>query len=268
MKKAYWSLCIILLAITLSACGGKQSPAPDDPIPAENEILDTDNPFLLADFSSAGVFSGSGDIIGTYGYIEVGRDQVPDFYSSDFSRFIAEFVDAKVRNSGRNWITIILDDGTGFCFTGSNSVVANYGMVDEEGGVVKTLGICMLSSETGEFEYTDFCIREIPNPNFLQEALAPENSFKPAPEEIFLTTAEENGYGDQSFYVEGEVTGRLEVSGFDTIQLTTENGDLYVSAVLVDLPDVSIGDNLTVFFVYTGRSIEFDVACAAYVYSE
>ena len=58
--EANWSLCIILLAITLSACGGKQSPAPNDPIPAENEILDTDNPFLLANFSSAGVFSGSG----------------------------------------------------------------------------------------------------------------------------------------------------------------------------------------------------------------
>lgn len=268
MRKAYWGLCIILLAIILSACGGKQSPTPDDSIPAENEILDTDNPFLLADFSTAGVFSGSGDIIGTYGYIEVGKDQVPDFYSSDFSHFLAEFVDAKVRDSGRNWISIIFDDGTGFCFVGSNGAAAVYGIVDEEGGVVKESGICMLSSETGEFEYTDFCIREIPNPDFLQEALAPENSFKPAPEEIFSTTAEENGYGDQTFYVEGEVTDRLEVSGFDTIQLTTEDGDLYVSAVLIDLPDVSIGDNITVFFVYTGRSIELDVACAAYVYSE
>lgn len=267
MKKIYWSLCVILFAIILSACGGEQPPALDDPAPTENKILDTDNPLLLADFSTSGVFNESGDVIGVYGYIKVSKEQIPDFYSPDFSDFMAEFVDEKVKNSGRNWISIIFDDGTGFTFARSNSVAADYGTVDRSGRIIKSFGVCMLSSD-GVFEFTDYCIREIPDPNFLQKALAPGNSFKPAPEEMFSTPAKENGLEDETFYAEGEVTARIDLNGYDTIQLTTENGDLYVSAALINLPDVSIGDNLTVFFVYTGMSIEFDVACSIYVYDE
>lgn len=268
MKKICSILCVALLMAVLSACGGNQTLPPDDSPPTKAEEPDTNNPFLLAEFSIDAVLSGDKKVIGTRGYINVKKEDVPDFFSAEFSQYMAEFVDKKVKHSPHNCVSIIFDDRTGFTFAGSNSLVADYGPVDLEGGIIKAMGSCQKSPETGAFEYIDYKIREIPNPNLMQQALAPENSFRPAPEEIFSTTAKENGYGDQTFYVEGEVTDRIDLSGYDTVQLTTKYGDLYVSAVFVDLPDVSIGDNITVFFVYTGRSIEFDVACSAYVYSE
>lgn len=110
--------------------------------------------------------------------------------------------------------------------------------------------------------------RSIPDPSFEQEALVPDNSFNPLPSEVFSTTAEENGLGDMAFYAEGEVVSRSSVSDYDTIQVATEAGDLYISAVLVDLPEISEGEAVTVYFVYTGWSDSLGGACGAYVYSE
>lgn len=110
--------------------------------------------------------------------------------------------------------------------------------------------------------------RSIPNPSIKQEALAPDNSFSPAPVEIFSTTAEENGLADTAFYAGGEIVSRFDVGGYDTIQVSTEAGDLYISAVLIDLPEISEGETVTVYFLYTGWSNKLGGACGAYVYSE
>lgn len=267
MKKLYAILCMVLLISILAACGSDPVSPTSDPTPEKVEEPDTNNPFLLADFSISDVLSGTGKVIGAYGYINVKKEQVPDFDTAEFSQYMAEFVSEKVKDSSHNWVSIIFDDGTGFCFGGSNGVAADYGELDAEGCIIKAFGVCMLTSNGG-FEYTDFCIREIPDPDFLQEALAPENTFRPAPEEIFSTTAEENGFGDQTFYVTGTITARIDVDDYDTLQLTTDYGDLYVSAVLVDFPDISVGDDITVFFLYTGWALEYEVACSAYIYSE
>lgn len=111
-------------------------------------------------------------------------------------------------------------------------------------------------------------VRSIPSLSLMQEALAPDNAFSPAPAEIFSTTAEENGLGDTAFYADGEIVSRSDVGGYDTIQVATEAGDLYISAVLVDLPEISEGEAMTVYFVYTGWSDSLGGACGAYVYSE
>lgn len=111
-------------------------------------------------------------------------------------------------------------------------------------------------------------LRSIPDPSFKQEALVPDNSFSPAPPEIFSTTAEENGLGDTAFYADGEIVSRSSVSDYDTIQVSMEAGDLYISAVLVDFPEISEGEAVTVYFVYTGWSDKLGGACGAYVYSE
>lgn len=111
-------------------------------------------------------------------------------------------------------------------------------------------------------------VRSIPDLSITQEALAPDNSFSPAPAEIFSTTAEENGLADMAFYADGEIVSRSDVGGYDTIQVATEEGDLYISAVLVDLPEISEGEAVTVYFVYTGWSEKLGGACGAYVYSE
>lgn len=268
MKKICSILCVALLMVVLSACGGDQTLSPDDSPPTKAEEPDTNNPFLLAEFSIDAVLSGDKKVIGTRGYINVKKEDVPDFFSAEFSQYMAEFVDKKVKHSPHNCVSIIFDDRTGFTFAGSNSLVADYGPVDLEGGIIKAMGSCQKSPETGAFEYIDYNIREIPNPNLMQQALAPENSFRPAPEEIFSTTAEENGYSGSAYYAEGKIVSRFDFRGFDTIQVATDTGSLYISDILVNLPDVSVDDHITVFFIYTGWTSVRDAPCGAYVYSE
>lgn len=102
----------------------------------------------------------------------------------------------------------------------------------------------------------------------MQEALVGENYFEPAPVEIFSTTAEENGLGDMAFYVDGDIVSRSDVGGYDTILIATDAGDLYISATLIDLPEMAEGEAVTVYFVYLGWSNSLGGACGAYVYSE
>ena len=200
--------------------------------------------------------------------IKVEKDKVPDFDTPDFLGFLAEFAEAKVRDSGYNWVSIMFDDGTGLCFHGSFSAVADYGKTDDEGGITKALGIYILSSETGSFEYTDFGIREIPNPTPMQLGFVSDNSFAPAKKEIFSTPASENFLADTPFYAEGTVLSRFDLSGYDTIRLSTEKGDVLISSALIDFPELSEGDQITAYFVYTGMSVEYELPCGVYVYQE
>lgn len=110
--------------------------------------------------------------------------------------------------------------------------------------------------------------RSIPSPSISQEALVPDNLFFPVDEAIFTTTAEENGLVDSAFFVEGEVVSRSSVGGYDTIQVSTEAGEVYVSAVLVPLPEISEGEVVTVFFLYQGFSDTLGGASGVYVYHE
>lgn len=267
MKKLFCLFCAFFLAISLPACSGdnKDSPAPE--VSSSVAPKESENPFLQAEFLTDTVYSGSGKAIGTYGYITMKKSTLPDFYTEEFSAYFTEFANTKVRDSGLNWVSIIFDDGTGFCFTGSNTAIADYGNVDNEGCITAQLGTCIVSS-SGAFEYEEIRTRSIPNPTIMQEALVPNNSFEPVPSEVFSTPAAENGLGDMAFYVEGKVSSRLDVGGYDTVQVATENGDLYVSAVLVQLPELSEGSPITVYFVYTGWADSLSGPCGAYVYSE
>jgi len=278
MKKFPCLFCALFLAVFLFACSGNNVDAPSSEVSTvaetptnaigiPSEIIESDNPLLCADFLTDTVLSGSGKNIGTYGYIAVEKSSLPDFYSEEFSKYFTEFANTRVHDSGYNWVSIIFDDGTGFCFTGSNTIVAEYGSVDNEGNITTQIGLCIASS-SGKFEYEENQTRSIPNPTVMQEALAPNNSFEPAPSEVFSTTAEENGFGDMAFYAEGTVVSRFDASGYDTMQVTTAEGDLYISAALIDLPEISEGDSITVFFIYAGWSDSIGGACGTYVYSE
>lgn len=218
---------------------------------------------MLANFSTDTVYSGSGQSIGTYGYIKVQKSSLPTLFTDEFFDYFTEFADTKVQDSGYNWVSIILDDGTGFCFNGSNTVAVDYGHLDNEGCITTKLGICYRSSSADGYK----CIRFIPNPTILQEASAPNNEFNPIDEIIFSTTAEENGLADTAFYVEGKVISRFDMSGYDTIELSTDYGDIYISSLLVPL-DIDGGDTAIVYFVYTGFSITYDHPCGAYIYHE
>ncbi len=110
--------------------------------------------------------------------------------------------------------------------------------------------------------------RSIPSPSFQQEALVPDNSFMRAPGELFTTPASENGLGDQAFYAEGTVEEVAEISGKDAFRLSTDAGEIWVSAVTVPLGEVAQGDEVVAFFVYLGWSDVLEKAVGSYVYHE
>ena len=82
------------------------------------------------------------------------------------------------------------------------------------------------------------------------------------------TAANENGLADTPFWVRGEIVSRSDVGGYDTIQLSTEYGALYMSAVSVNIPEIDEGAEITVYFVYSGFSDALDGPCGVYAYHE
>ncbi|MCH5352977.1 MAG: hypothetical protein J1E06_05890 [Acutalibacter sp.] len=110
--------------------------------------------------------------------------------------------------------------------------------------------------------------RSVPEFNVMQEALVPDNVFYPVDEIIFTTTAEENGLDDTPFFAEGEIVSRFDAKGYDTIQLSTDTGDIYISSVLESFPEISEGDVVTVFFLYGGYSNALDGPAGNFVYLE
>lgn len=274
MKKFKIFILIAMLATLLFGCSSHQNSgtptASATPIletaPQESLSANSTNPFLQVEFSTDTVFSGSGKAIGTYGYITLKKSMLPEFSTEEFSDFFTEFVNIKVRDSGHNWVSIIFDDGTGFCFTGSNTIVADYGDIDKEGSITRHLGVCMISAD-GKFIFEADTTRSVPNPTINQEALVPDNTFLPVEEIIFSTFAEENGFGDTAFYVDGKVTSHFDMAGYDTIILSTKYGDIYISDILVPM-DINEGEQVTVYFVYTGFSETYNHPCGAYVYHE
>ena len=59
-----------------------------------------------------------------------------------------------------------------------------------------------------------------------------------------------------------------DVGGYDTIQLSTEYGALYISAVSVNIPEIDEGAEITVYFVYSGFSDALGGPCGVYAYHE
>lgn len=110
--------------------------------------------------------------------------------------------------------------------------------------------------------------RSIPSPSVAQEALVPDNSFMRAPAELFSTPADENGLGDRAFYAEGTVEEVAEIAGSDAFRLSTDAGEIWVSAVVIPLGEVAQGDEVVAFFVYLGWSDELGKAVGSYVYHE
>ena len=178
-------------------------------------------------------------------------------------------MDRRVVDYNGNYIIIDFGDGTGLHLLLGNmsGLYADYcEIVDGSAGY--SYGYFVRNSLDEPFTYTDFHIRKISNPTFKQEALVPDNYFEPVNILIFNTTADENGLADSAYYAEGEVVSRSEIAGYDTIRLSTADGDLYVSSVSVPFGEIAEGDSVTVFFVYAGWSNSLEAPAAEYVYHE
>ena len=125
--------------------------APETPEAPEKPAEEIENPLLSATFSLDEVKSGVGDnALGQYGYIKIDKKDLKTVTNEQFT----EFAEQKVQDSGLNWVSIICDDGTGICFAGSISYVAEYGEVDTDGAILKSTGVIMLTDSGYTYEQT------------------------------------------------------------------------------------------------------------------
>lgn len=287
MRKNYVFCFILAIAFVLSACGpSAEEQAEIDQYNEWKAQAEEIAPLLedslynvydvdLSVYQTSGVISASVEAVSDYvnrsGFGAVCSLMGGRFLSlteeySDYSFGHITFFYYHTTKGGRKRddaaITYTLNsDGSSSFLEPQGDILARYDITPDE-------VYYYLSGVSPDISEVSPDARSIPNLTFMQEALVPDNSFSPAPVEIFSTTAEENGLGDRAFYASGEIVSRSDIGGYDTILIATEAGDLYISATLVDLPEISDGEAVTVYFVYTGWSDSLSGACGAYVYSE
>lgn len=96
--------------------------------------------FLLDyDVKTADVKSGSGDVIGQYAYISIIKSKLKEVTEDNF----IEFVETVVKNDEYkdfNYILIKCDDGTGILFSEKNALINQYGELNDDDMIEKTIG--------------------------------------------------------------------------------------------------------------------------------
>lgn len=109
------------------------------------------NLLMQASVKTAEVKNGFGtETIGERAYIKISKEDLKQTTQEDYK----EFAETVVKDSGYNWFSIMCDDNTGVCFIGSMSYVAEYGKMNEEGGIDEVLGDILLR-ENGEYAYEE-----------------------------------------------------------------------------------------------------------------
>ena len=104
------------------------------PATSDNE---NDQRLMNAVVMTADVYNGSNtQIIGQRAFITIPKEVLKQISEKGY----VNFLNAKVKDSGYNWFSIICDDGTGICFAGSFTGLGTYGKINNEGSVTETIG--------------------------------------------------------------------------------------------------------------------------------
>lgn len=211
-------ICIVLvLLLALSFCGKDSSDDKTTEPPAQTEQQSTENPLMKAEFFKADVKTGIGDnVIGERGFINVSKSDLKSVTNEQFTQFAEE----KVKDSGLNCVSIICEDGTGICFAGSNSMVAEYGELDKDGAILKSFGTIMLTEDG--YTYTSVSDEEQTqqeqSQTTAQFTLAQQNAIAAAESYLEFTAFSRSG-----------LIGQLEYEGY-----STEDATFAVDNITVD----------------------------------
>lgn len=112
---------------------------------------DSSNPLLNAQVVTAPVKSGDNSkTLGTYAYISISKAILKAVTLEQFTEFAQTVVD----NSGYNWFSIICEDGTGICFSGSDIYYPSYGKLDTDGAITDGYGDITWDFDTNSYTYT------------------------------------------------------------------------------------------------------------------
>ena len=109
------------------------------------------NPLLAAEVFTAPVKSGDNSrVLGTYAYINLPKNVLKTISEKQFT----EFAQKVVNGSGYNWVSIICEDGTGICFSGSDIYYPTYGKLDTDGAITDGYGDITWNFGTNSYSYT------------------------------------------------------------------------------------------------------------------
>lgn len=112
---------------------------------------DSSNPLLNAQVVTAPAKSGDNSkTLGTYAYISISKAILKAVTLEQFTEFAQTVVD----NSGYNWFSIICEDGTGICFSGSDIYYPSYGKLDTDGAITDGYGDITWDFDTNSYAYT------------------------------------------------------------------------------------------------------------------
>lgn len=260
MKKVVSLLVSLAVLLSLCACGGSSAPETSEPLatlPAESTDLSGGvvPEYWLIDSSK---YARDGkDCVGYR--VEIAEDATEEGMRAVFDELSA--ADSYYLHTV--WFYGLASDV---------EAVGTYtiGMLEEEseGAAAVFTAPTLSAADIETMRAHSATERSIPSPSFKQEALVPDNAFSPVPVEIFSTPANENGLGGRAYYVEGTVEERSEVGGYDSLRVSTDAGEVWVSAVTIPLREIAAGDEAVVYFVYSGWSETLSAAAGEYVYHE
>lgn len=109
------------------------------------------NDLMDYDLTVKDVLNGSGDtVIGQCAYIRPSATELEEM-TADHLR---EFAEKRVEGSGYNWVSIIVTGGNGICFPGSDTSIAIYGKLDQEGSVEESIGFWTRQND-GSYTYSE-----------------------------------------------------------------------------------------------------------------
>lgn len=118
---------------------------------ASQTSSDVSNPLLNAQLMTAPVKSGDNSrTLGTYAYINIAKNILKTVTLEQFTEFAQTVVD----NSGYNWVSIICEDGTGICFSGSDIYYPSYGKLDTDGALTDGYGDITWDFDANSYTYT------------------------------------------------------------------------------------------------------------------
>lgn len=109
------------------------------------------NILLDCKVKTADVMNGFGtDVIGRRAYIDILKSELLKVSEDDYK----EFVEAVVKDSGYNYVSIMCEDGTGIMFSGSIYFIGMYGNLSKDGSIEECKGNITLQDD-GTYLYEE-----------------------------------------------------------------------------------------------------------------
>lgn len=135
----------IITTTTTEAATVATESTDDEPLPREN-------PLYAADIKIGDVMSGIGNNkLGEYVWIEMPKVTMLSLSQEEMLSYSKDVISPKYGSF--NWFTIAMDDGTGLICHGCFYPTFSYGILDDDGTLLKTLGDVFLTDESIGYEY-------------------------------------------------------------------------------------------------------------------